>query len=215
MRVLQDGLKILDILVITETCFSSKTNEDLFAIPGYELFRKDRSARSGGGVAIYVNTDLAVKQRADLEEPEILWLEVCPFKSKRPLLMVGVYRYPDAKADYDRQLTENTERASLLNMKAILQGHFNLDYRRIRCFNRHRFVKDLKDLNFCYRDFKNLDHVKFIKDLEEVFGSANDPRTANSPQTVPQMIPYWTANDPGTQMIPILHWTANYPEKKK
>ena len=47
MRVLQDGLKILDILVITETCFSNKTNEDLFAIPGYELYRKDRTTRSG------------------------------------------------------------------------------------------------------------------------------------------------------------------------
>ena len=26
-------------MVITETCFSNKTNEDLFAIPGYDLFR--------------------------------------------------------------------------------------------------------------------------------------------------------------------------------
>ena len=150
LRVIHDDSKNLDILVITETCFSNKTNEDLFALPGYDLYRKDRATRSGGGVAIYVNTDLAVKRRADLEEPnlEILWLQVCPFKSKRPLLMAGVYRCPDAKVDYDRQLAENIERASLLNMKTILRGDLNLDYCRTQSFNRHRFVKDLKDSNF-------------------------------------------------------------------
>ena len=74
--------------------------------------------------------------------------QVCPFKSKRALLMAGVYRYPDAKVDYDRQLAENIERVSLLNMETILQGDLNLDYRRTQSFNRHRFVKDLKDSNF-------------------------------------------------------------------
>ena len=42
--------------------------------------------------------------------------------------MAGVYRFPDAKADYDRQLTENIERVLLLNMETILQREFNLDY---------------------------------------------------------------------------------------
>ena len=37
---------------------------------------------------------------------------------------------------------------SLLNMETILQGDLNLDYRRTQSFNRHRFVKDLKDSNF-------------------------------------------------------------------
>ena len=32
---------------------------------------EDRTFRSGGGVAAHVNTDLAVKHRADLEEPDI------------------------------------------------------------------------------------------------------------------------------------------------
>ena len=91
---------------------------------------EDRTFRSGGGVAAHVNTDLAVKHRADLEEPdiEILCFVVCPFMSKRALLMAGVYRFSDAKADYDRQLTENIERVLLLNMETILQREFNLDY---------------------------------------------------------------------------------------
>ena len=34
--------------------------------------------------------------------------------------MAGVNRYPDEKADYDRQLTENIERASLLNKGTLI-----------------------------------------------------------------------------------------------
>ena len=44
--------------------------------------------------------------------------EIC--LCKRPLLMAGVNRYPDAKADYDHQLTEKIERASLLNKGTLI-----------------------------------------------------------------------------------------------
>lgn len=58
--------------------------------------------------------------------------------------MAGVYRPPSVKADYDRKLAENIERAYLLNMETILTGDFNLDYSQ-KGFNKHRLVKELKD----------------------------------------------------------------------
>lgn len=43
---------------------------------------------------IYVNDKLQAKSRPDLmtTEIEMLWFEVCSFKSKRSLLIAGVYR---------------------------------------------------------------------------------------------------------------------------
>ncbi|KAL9968992.1 hypothetical protein ACROYT_G021146, partial [Oculina patagonica] len=169
MRLLSpENRKNLDILVITETFFSSNTPEQLYNIPGFDLHRKDRQTGKGGGIAIYTNTDLNIKHRTDLEEPdlEVLWLEVFPFKSKKPLLMAGVYRPPSVKADYDRKLADNIERAYLLNMETILTGDFNLDHSK-KDFNRHRLAKDLKDskfvqvVSFVTRPISNscLDHI--------------------------------------------------------
>ena len=86
-----DGAKNLDILFIFETFFNSNTTEELYYIPGFELLRKDRNS-NGGGILVYVNTDLISMRRIDLENNnlEVLWLQVCPFKSKRPMLFGGV-----------------------------------------------------------------------------------------------------------------------------
>ena len=53
--------------------------------------------------------------------------------------MAGVYRSPSLKAEYDHRLTENIQRAYLLNMETILLGDMNLDYLQ-KEFNGHRLV---------------------------------------------------------------------------
>ena len=125
-----NGRKNLDILVITYTFFCRKTPEELYNIPDFDLLRKDRQTGSGGGIAVYITTDLNISHRTDLEEIdlEVLWFQVCPFKSKRPLLMAGIYRPPNAKADLHHRLAENIKRVCSLNMETILLGDINLDY---------------------------------------------------------------------------------------
>lgn len=144
-----NGTKNLDILVLSETFFNSKTTEELYHIPGFDLLRKDRNS-SGGGILIYANSDLNIKRRTDLEDRDLeaLWLQVCPFKSKRPLLLAGIYRPPSAKAKYDKSLADNIERAYLLNMETILVGDFNIDGNRQSDFKKHRLVKALRDTKF-------------------------------------------------------------------
>jgi len=44
----------IDIAVISETHFKSKHTDNLFKIEGYQLFRRDRPERKGGGVAVYI-----------------------------------------------------------------------------------------------------------------------------------------------------------------
>ena len=144
-----DDRKNLDILVITETFFSNTTPEELYTISGFDLLRKDRQTDNGGGIVAYINNELKFSHRTDLEELdlEVLWFEVCPFKSKRSLLMAGVYRSPSLKAEYDHRLADNLQRAYLLNMETILLGDMSLDYLQ-KEFNSHRLVKELRDSNF-------------------------------------------------------------------
>ena len=115
----------------------------------FHLLRKDHQTGSGGGIIVYINNDLKFSHRTDLEDfdLEVLWFEVCPFKSKRPLLMAGIYHSPSLKAEYDHRLAENIQRAYLLNMETILLGDINLDYLQ-KEFNSHRLVKELRDSNF-------------------------------------------------------------------
>ena len=60
----------------------------------YFLLRKDRVGKFGGGIAAYCKNNLTFKRRKVLEcdSVEILWLEICPYKSNRSLLMAGRYR---------------------------------------------------------------------------------------------------------------------------
>ena len=47
-----------DVAVITESHFKSKHIDNVVAVPGYTLLRRDRERRRGGGVALYVKSSL-------------------------------------------------------------------------------------------------------------------------------------------------------------
>lgn len=97
----------------------------------------------------WVKSSLQVKRRNDLEsnDVETLWLELCPYKSKRPLFIAGVYRPPSHKVDDDKRLGKNIERVYLLDKEVVLLGDFNVDYLATNKFNKHPFVKTLRSLN--------------------------------------------------------------------
>jgi len=42
-----------DVVVICESWLKQKHDSNLFSIPGYQLIRRDRSGRRGGGVCPY------------------------------------------------------------------------------------------------------------------------------------------------------------------
>ena len=57
-----------DILILTETFCSVKVPDSFYSTPGYQMYRKDRTGKSGGGILAYVNNSLQVNRREDLEE---------------------------------------------------------------------------------------------------------------------------------------------------
>ena len=98
----------------------------------------------------YINDNLNVIRRTDLEnqEVEVIWLEVCPFKSKRSLLIDSIYHpLSYTKAD-DLSLEENFERVYSLNRETTFLGDVNIDGRNKKSFNKHRLIKTVHGMNF-------------------------------------------------------------------
>ena len=85
----KSGSPQVDILFLTETFLKPDNPDVLYAVPGFSIHRHDRVSRCGGGVLVFVNDDLKLKRRDDLEDLdlEVIWLEVFPFKSNRSLFL--------------------------------------------------------------------------------------------------------------------------------
>jgi Reverse transcriptase (RNA-dependent DNA polymerase)/Endonuclease/Exonuclease/phosphatase family len=70
----------IDVAVITETHFKVKHSDSIVNVDGYNIFRRDRSRRRGGGVALYVRSTLQASvwnYSADDQTYEIHWVRVC------------------------------------------------------------------------------------------------------------------------------------------
>ena len=86
-------------------------------------------ASCGGGILMYVNNELNITHRTDLEESDLeaFWPQICPFRSKQNIIIAVIYRLPNIQCEVDKKLAENIERVHMLNCKTILIGDFNID----------------------------------------------------------------------------------------
>jgi hypothetical protein len=95
----------VDMVAVTETWFNEDIDDSLASIHDYNLFRKDRPNRRGGGVCIYL---FHANRQTDLENDnfECLWLWLRPPRLPRPLCGIAicaVYHPPGLPQD-DHQL---------------------------------------------------------------------------------------------------------------
>jgi hypothetical protein len=119
------------LVIITESHLKKKHATSTFLIRSYELFRRDRLARRGGGVAIYAKSSISptewiyYKNNSDFE---LIWvkLEV----GGRMVLVGGIYNPP--KAIYEEnKLIEYIEEcvihisSTFANPLILLSGDFN------------------------------------------------------------------------------------------
>ena len=98
-----------DIICISETWLNSSITNDMIDIQGYQLFRKDRMDKKGGGVAIYVSETIPARQRENLEHQslEMLSLEI-QSQGKRYILCC-CYRPPGANANQALEFIDNLQ----------------------------------------------------------------------------------------------------------
>lgn len=99
------------LIAVCETWCRPDEPDTLYNLPGYTLHRADRNARQGGGVAVYVRSDLS-HSLTDIvldQGSESLWITIQP--STEQLLTLGcVYRPPGGDANTFCQSLEHVLR---------------------------------------------------------------------------------------------------------
>ena len=118
----------VDVALITETHLKSKHTDNVFAVPGYVLLRRDRIGRRGGGVALYIRTTTPSQSLwtfvTDDPKYELLWARVGD-------TFVGVLYHPprpqyspDSLLDYIEGCIDDIVRSHPA-ASIVLAGDFN------------------------------------------------------------------------------------------
>jgi hypothetical protein len=121
----------VDYALINETHFKTKHSDSLLTIDGYELFRRDRLGRRGGGVAIYAEANRGAQvwesDGSRAREEEVLWVRSTAGK---PTYIGAIYHPPNPIYDTQSLLTsleKDIERIDIESPGAriILGGDLN------------------------------------------------------------------------------------------
>ncbi|PKU36680.1 adaptin ear-binding coat-associated protein 1 [Limosa lapponica baueri] len=113
-----------DIVAITETWWDDLHNWST-AINGYQLFRRDRQGRRGGGVALYVRDRFeCLEVNNGNDSVECLWIRL-KGKANKADIMVGVYYRPQKQdTEVDETFYQQLEKL-LQSLPLVLVGDFN------------------------------------------------------------------------------------------
>lgn len=113
-----------DVVSICETWLNDTVLSSEI-LTGYNIYRKDRTGKTGGGVLIAVKIDIRSNHRFDLEREQITLVAIELFKdSSKPVILYTFY-HPDPGPDdlnlLNHSLQQNSEMACM-----VLVGDFNL-----------------------------------------------------------------------------------------
>ena len=121
---------------VCETWLGDQYKNNDVSIPGYNIFRKDRSDTKGGGVSLYVKDHFVVKTRNDLmfDEVEAIWLELNQ-GGQRNCLISCIDRPPSSSQKYNSKIVDMYEKAQLDDFPIISMGDLNYDYKLDESFS--------------------------------------------------------------------------------
>ena len=133
------------IICITETWLDETVWDTEISIPEYNILRKDRN-RDGGGVCMYIRSDIAHRVRIDFQHPELetVWAEILLPKT-RPILVGTCYRPPKQMNFYDLMEQCCIDNNISIAMETILIGDFNTNIDR--CNNNYVLTRKLKEFS--------------------------------------------------------------------
>ena len=117
-----------DIIIGTETWLNKDITNAELDLGEYEIFRKDRVNRKGGGVLLAVKKDLKSEEIkvSNRDDTETVY---CKIKLNNNTLIVGsVYRPPNSNADVSHKITQQLHEIHNQNKNALfwIAGDFNL-----------------------------------------------------------------------------------------
>ncbi|BHF78268.1 hypothetical protein SprV_0602138100 [Sparganum proliferum] len=108
-----------------ETWLTQHVDDRELALPGYQMFRRDREGRQGGGVLTYVKNGLNVSDKTDNFScsSEAIWLSI-KVPSSPSLDVLTVYRPPRRDNMADARLLEELEKFAT-RADILIMGDFN------------------------------------------------------------------------------------------
>ncbi|KAK4831897.1 hypothetical protein QYF61_020044 [Mycteria americana] len=114
-----------DMVAITETWWDDSHNWSV-VMDGYNLFRRDRQGRRGGGVALYVRGCLDSLELNDGDDRvECLWVRIRGKANKADIVVGVCYRPPSQDEETDELVYKQLGEASR-SLTLVLVGDFNL-----------------------------------------------------------------------------------------
>uniref|UniRef100_A0A803JLD2 Reverse transcriptase domain-containing protein n=1 Tax=Xenopus tropicalis TaxID=8364 RepID=A0A803JLD2_XENTR len=158
-----------DLIGITETWWDEKCDWAV-NLNGYTLFRRDRGIKKGGGVCLYVKSDLKpCNKDITNENVESLWVEISVGLKVTKKMIIGVcYKPPRIDEGDEAQLLLQMEEASKLG-QVVIMGDFNypdIDWSNgvAKSEKASRFVNMLND-NFLFQVVQEPTRNESILDL--------------------------------------------------
>ena len=137
----------LDLLCISETWLHEKINDNMINVPGYTIVRHDRNSnKRGGGVCIYVRSNMSFTCRDDLinDVLEAVWIEIP--RTRTDQLIIGcLYRPPNADSNYLQCIFDTLEVTMTEGKDIIIIGDMNYDYKHDEC-DTDNPITDIEDL---------------------------------------------------------------------
>lgn len=121
----------LDFICLSETWLTKTSPQAAYCIPGYSIFRRDRSTGRGGGLLFYVKEHLQCQQinvqdKLDVEiECIALTVNVSPQMS---FILAGFYRPPSTDAKFYTSFKEILKELNTLGKEVIVLGDFNVNW---------------------------------------------------------------------------------------
>ena len=118
-----------EVLALSETWLDSSVVDCELRLPGYSLFRRDRS-RCGGGVAVYCADHLScsvLSCGASASGTEYLWVSIDTKPFSSPLAFGCFYRPPNLTSQSVQDLCNNIESMMTTKKNVIACGDLNID----------------------------------------------------------------------------------------
>ena len=118
----------MDIVAVSETNMKKDTLRSRINMPGYKLFRRDRTHADRGGVAIYIKANLHaknIKLKYQQLEPELLCVEVDINNTK--VLVAALYKAPKSKYWVFNNILEELAFLTSKYEHSIIMGDLNIN----------------------------------------------------------------------------------------
>ena len=113
----------IKILHLSETFLSPATDSKVLNIPGYNLLRKDRVNRQGGGVLTYLHSSLNYTLINELDDPRLESLSIkISQPHATPFITTVIYRPPSSPAAWSDHFSTQVTNSKQICDEVIICG---------------------------------------------------------------------------------------------